>query len=486
MRKRLLATAVAATMAAAGLALPLAGPASAAPATADDFNGDGYKDLVVATPRATVKGLKEAGQVTVLYGSKSGVSTSRSATITQNTAGVPGAAEAWDGFGASYTTGDLDGDGYTDLAVGVPSERSTASRDIGIVQILWGGSKGLVNGALTVYGPPEGTHGAYRFGSGLAVGDFDGDGKDQLVVTGYAGGQVFADGFTRSKVPARTSLSMGPDDAYHGTGMVMAGDFDGDGDDDLTVAGTNDIDDDEYSGIWLGYYTASAKGLKLTENPSTVASNARYLRAADDIDKDGYADLITYNTVSSGAGAITVHYGAPGGIPKTSRTQVVDQDTEGVPGTNESGDSFGTAVSVGDVDGDGYADVAVGAPSQDVGTLAGAGSIWLLKGSSSGLTTTGAQSFTQDTTGVPGAAEANDWWGSALRLQDLNADNRADLTIAASGEDIFDNGVTERDGADWILRGSASGLTTTGAVSFNEKAFGLTYRSKSFGSVLGG
>ncbi|MER5176925.1 FG-GAP-like repeat-containing protein [Streptomyces sp. NPDC002896] len=483
MRRRLLAATAVAAMTAGGLALPLAAPASAAGATADDFNGDGYTDLVVATPKAKVNGGSQAGQLTVLYGSASGVSPNRSALISQNTAGVPGAAEAYDKFGASYATGDLDGDGYTDLAVGVPGEDSTAS-DIGIVQILWGGSRGLVNGGLTVYGASD-SRSAYLYGSNLAVGDFDGDGRDQLAVTGYAGVSVFDDGFTRSTTPARTELSTGPSQLYRGTGSIVAGDFDGNGADDLVVSGDSDLEDDDAAGVWLGYYAGGSDGMTFTENLGTVPLDAAHVRAAGDLDKDGYDDLVTYGKGASGAGTIAVHYGGSGGIPGSSRSALIDQDTPGVPGVNESGDAFGAGVSIGDVNGDGYPDAAVGAQGEGVGTVEYAGAVWLLKGSASGLTGSGAQSFTQNTTGVPGIAERMDRLGFDVRLQDLNGDGRADLTAAAVGEDVFDDDVHYADGADWVLRGSASGLTTSGAVSFSEKAFGLTYRNKSFGSVLG-
>ncbi|MCM2580287.1 FG-GAP repeat protein [Streptomyces meridianus] len=201
-------------------------------------------------------------------------------------------------------------------------------------------------------------------------------------------------------------------------------------------------------------------------------------------DQDG--KLITYGSGPSGAGSIAVRYGGPGGVPGSARSARIDQDTTGVPGVGESGDAFGADVSIGDVTGDGYPDVAVGAPDEDLGARDHAGAVRLLKGSASGLTGAGAQSFTQDTSGVPGKAESGDRFGYAVRLEDMGGDGHADLAAAASGEDVFDDGSHCADGSAWVLEGSGPGLATSGAVAFSEKAFGLTYRNKSFGSVLGG
>jgi FG-GAP repeat len=83
-------------------------------------------------------------------------------------------------------------------------------------------------------------------------------------------------------------------------------------------------------------------------------------------------------------------------------------------GAVERGDMFGNALTTGDFDNDGFADLAAGAPFEDVGTLIDAGAVSILYGSTAGLTTTGSRIFTQDTPGVPGTAEDEDHFGAAL------------------------------------------------------------------------
>nr|WP_260860275.1 FG-GAP repeat protein [Streptomyces cupreus] len=97
-------------------------------------------------PGAHVSGKQAAGAVVVLYGPSSGLAASRRKTITQNTSGVPGTAEAYDRFGAATATADLNRDGYADLVVGSPYEDTSRGANSGTVTVLWGSKSGLTSG----------------------------------------------------------------------------------------------------------------------------------------------------------------------------------------------------------------------------------------------------------------------------------------------------------------------------------------------------
>ncbi len=212
---------------------------------------------------------------------------------------------------------------------------------------------------------------------------------------------------------------------------------------------------------------------------------ATYSGAIADVDKDGYGDLIVrdigdnYEDMPYQKGTILVRYGTPAG-PSATRTAKITQDTAGVPGVGEEGDEFGSSISAGDVNGDGYADVAVGIPGEDIDAVADAGSTVLLKGSRTGLTGTGAQAFHQSTTGVPGVSEKNDKFGAQVLLSDTNKDGKADLTATAPTED----GTYADSGAAWYLRGAASGLTVTGITSYSLRSLGLPEDRVEFGGAL--
>ncbi|MGW1729929.1 FG-GAP repeat domain-containing protein [Streptomyces sp. NPDC001999] len=464
---RLRTTTALAALVAAGLT-PLTLPTTPAFAGtakyADDFNGDGYRDLATAAVGATVGGASRAGTVVVNYGSASGISASRRTVLSQNSSGVPGTGEKNDAFGSVLTSGDLNGDGYADLVVGTGGEDVGADTNGGTVVVLWGSARGL-SGGTTISDPDPSGHDL--FGKSLAVGDFTGDGRADLAVgsTGsavwiYKGGFTKSSG-TASKFKLSTDLEPG---TSRGARTLTSGDFNADGYSDLLITGfynPNSYSAADGSLVYLGSATGMAYQDILAEG-DTVATG--------DLNADGHDDVIVSwawgGSQGDAGGSIVTYLGGDDGV-RTDTEQIIDQDTPGVPGADESSDYFGNAISIGDIDGDGHDDAAVSSYYESIGDATLAGSVTVFRGNLRGLATDGVKVFHQGTTGVPGTNEDNDHFGSAVRLSDLNADGRADLSVGADGEN-------SGDGAIWSLRGSSSGVTTKGAVSFGASAAGIS------------
>ncbi|RAJ66671.1 FG-GAP repeat protein [Streptomyces sp. Amel2xB2] len=123
-----------------------------------------------------------------------------------------------------------------------------------------------------------------------------------------------------------------------------------------------------------------------------------------------------------------------------------------------------------DFDGDGRDDLIAGAPGEAIGSRAGAGAAWLLHGGARGLLdadgTATSVTWNQDTSGVPGVAEANDAFGTAVAAGDYNADGVPDVTAGSPGENAS-------LGAAWLLPSGSSRNVT----AFSPRTLGLPYPS---------
>ncbi|MGV9452903.1 FG-GAP repeat domain-containing protein [Streptomyces sp. NPDC003635] len=463
-RRAGLAVALAATGA---VALPTAsaGPAYAETSPTriqDDFNGDGYEDLAVAAPLATLGDERQAGYVAVLYGTASGLNTATRQVYTEASPGVPGVPEAYDYFGSGLDSADLDGDGFTDLLVTASGEdwKRGDKQYRFRTTVLWGGQGGFASGAaLSVVGNDLDQD------SDLASGDFNGDGHQDLIRRD----RVEFGPFGRDGSPASVQEEPGlvgaeTEWAYE----VVAGDVDGDGVTDVVARVIASSLDDSAPRYFFRYLRGGPDGLKaptvLKDAHGETVDAQGFDLALGDLDGDGRADLV------NGDYTVGISFGTENG-PDTTRTRVIDQDTPGVPGTQEPEDSFGNELTVGDVDGDGYGDILVGNPFERVGTLSEAGSVAVVPGGADGPTGAGTRVLSQQTAGVLGDAEAGDRFGWAFDLVDGNGDGRAEPVVGAFRE----NGGR---GAVWVFPTTSSGVTAEGSFVFGAGTLGTAPRGR--------
>ncbi|KFF96769.1 integrin [Streptomyces scabiei] len=448
-----------------------------------DFNDDGYGDVAYSAAVATVDGRTYAGQIVALYGSANGVTSTNRTTISQNTPGIPDSAEQGDNFGGVSAYGDFDGDGFDDLAVSASLEDTGGDRDTGTVVIVWGSSSGL-SGGTTLADPAPSRHGGW--GKSLAAGDFDGDGTEDLAVgTASSTVHVFGGGIAKSGKPGDHYTIKAPirSEEFTGSLNLTAGDVNGDRRTDLIVNGIETGSERRWNvnyyvpGTASGLSVAAARKLK----PGIVSG-------IGDINGDGFGDIVTGQEwdptddpdVLSAPGSVTggkanITYGSADG-PATATATAVTQNTGKVPGASEAGDSFGFELSLGDINGDGFQDLVVATSDEDLKGVVDAGAVTVLHGSSSGLDTdSGFQYFTQATAGVPGTNEIYDHFGSEVRLTDVTGDGRADLTVGRAGE----NG---GNGSVVYLPSDGTKITATGTRSIAPSTVGVsTHASPNFG-----
>jgi len=345
---------------------------------AGDFDGDGFFDLAIGSPGDQING-DAIGSVNVLYGSRDRLSTVGDQLWHQNTFGVKGGGLAGDEFGAALASADFDGNGRDDLAIGVPND-THRGKTIGAVNVLYGTFRGLSDVADERWHQEEpGILGAGRdgdrFGASLAAGDFGGDGDGDLAI----GAPNDSHGGIR-----KGSISV-----LYGQPGGLSAEF-------------SDRYHQDTPGINGGGKAGDRFGLSLT---------------AGDFDGDNRTDLaigVPGDTpFDVRAGAVQVLYATAQGLQPTD-DQRWYQDLAGIDGAGETGDSFGRSVAVGDFDADGYVDLVIGVPGEDLSGVTNGGVLHVVYGTAAGLKAAGSQFMHQGIGGMSGSLETGDAFGASV------------------------------------------------------------------------
>jgi hypothetical protein len=388
-----------------------------------DYNDDGCADLAVG---AVSDG--ESGAVFIFYGSKTGLKTTGSVRFSQEqiVGGDTGPNDP--GFGGVLTAADLNDDGVTDLALGVPGKRIDPD-NLGTVVVLHGGTGGLDPSRKTVLDRESNDiPDASEVGHSLAAGDFNGNGVEDLAV-GLGEGQVQifegrASGLETIQGPL-TGPDVGVDD--------FIPDHDGEG------------DRRDFGNIIV----------------------------AGDVDHDGHDDLAVGMPFKGLAGTVALVKGSPSGLVESNvPAQTWTQATAGVVGTADEDDAFGASLAMGKLNPGAYDDLVIGVPGDVIDGKRSAGSVNILLGSAKGLTTNneGGARYDQNSAGVPGTAEDVDSFGRVVAIANVQSKTQGSLIVGVQREKI---GKIEAAGQFHQLSIQASGPKTTNSIAFNLDSTGV-------------
>jgi hypothetical protein len=383
-----------------------------------DFNRDGFYDIAVGVPWESSSTYSYVGAVNILYGAETGFTIRDFFSF--ETIDIDGGSDN-DNFGAAMTTGDFNGDGFVDLAVGAPlydvNESGMITKtNAGCVVVFWGGKNGLSEYRIsTIYG--DDTDGEY--GHALASADFDGDGYDDLVIgapnhttpaadSGFNRGGVVnirygADDITVSRQTEWNQTFSNSDTSEEGDHFgwaVAPGDFNGDGHPDLAI------------GV-----------------------------PQEDLDGGGYA-LVD-------VGAVNVLYNDGSDLSSNGAQVWFQSDVSDISGgdSSEPYDQFGYALVASDFDANGSDDLIIGVPFEDLDVI--------VDGNPVTFTDTGMYEMLRSTKADGLTVSLSPWfdegydydnhqhYGWSMTVGDFDRDGKPDLVVGSpgySGPNTYEDG----------------------------------------------
>jgi len=366
-------------------------------------------------------------------------------------------AEPDQGFPTVLAEGDFNADGVDDLVVGAPRDSARVPGG-GWLGVIMGGPDFPARRFVEFKSEAEG-----RWGSTVAVGDWNADGRDDLVI-GYPQGDFVApDGgglwlWEGSPTGMRSvPRPFGPAvEAGDQLGAALAvGDLDGDGIDDLAASAPGKRVDGRLgagrvyvipgrrdAGPIVGPELVFDRSLEEVEGEPIAREGLGSALALTDLDGDGRDDLVVGVPEAEvdgmrAAGALLLAYGAApddGGNMQADRFASLVRGAGGLPGEPERNGRFGAVLVAADLDGDGFGDLVAGAPDATVGGARTAGDAVVVHGGVDGPDLARFQLLRQGIGAIADEPEVRDAFASSLAIADLNGDARPDLLIGAPGE----------------------------------------------------
>ena len=397
-----------------------------------DFDGDRRQELVVGMPgSARREGGAPGGLVVIHRGDRGATPT----VITPRDAGLPAPYEPSDDFGWSPQSGDFDRDGWADLAIGVPG---TGARRGPLRQSTPGCSAAAATpsataasapawGAMATASPPATSTATDSRTSPSALPARTSPpprlGRDRapLRQPGRPHDRACADD-PRGRTTATSASAAG----------CATGHVNGDRNLDL-VEGAPDEPEGQ-----PGHVTFCRGTVRGPCRCQLLGDSGTSYMAVADVTGDGFEDIVQGDHVESpGPGcsrraAARSGSGAGAGAGLRPSRKTITQELRGVPGDDEAGDSFGFAVDAGDLDGDGYADMVVGAPGENEG----AGAVMVIRGARNGYRADGQHRIHARVGRESRATRSPDEsLGWSLAIMRLRGDDRPDVVVGAAGLD---------------------------------------------------
>jgi hypothetical protein len=440
-------------------------------ALAGDLDGDNYSDLVIGANQFDQGQLNE-GAAFIFYGSKTGINPNNVTTLEMN--------QAIAGMGSSVAgAGDLNSDGFGDVLVGAPFYDQGETNE-GAAFVYLGTAQGVSVIPTVIQGNQADAH----LGISLAsAGDLNGDSYSDIIIGAPHYDKLYSDqGLANIYLGSAAGININApivlagkqSEEEFGRSVGCAGDVNGDGYADIMIAGRmqgKGLPNEGVVSLYTGFSAGiNKKPVSVFKSNQANAHLGQSLASAGDVNGDGFSDLVIgaylYDAGQNNEGAVMIWHGGASGANAANVAALHSSQPESAFGYSVSG--------AGDVNGDGYDDIIVGAPHYDNGQSE-EGAAFVFPGTPSGISKTASNMLEAD--------QADAGFGTSVSAAgDVNGDGYGDIVVGAMH---YDNGEDE-EGAAFVYLGSPAGIQAVPVKLESNKAGAWFGCAASYGGDLNG